>query len=107
MVAGFMRVHLLPCRKEVTVLITDELICSLWNLGFNRLRVSGGVQILLALKVDDRPWSLGTLLTPSTAISFPLAGPSSAPWSVPRDLPGPRCCVELLLYNLLAGSERE
>lgn len=61
MVTGFMRVYLLPCRKEVPVLITDELICSLWNLGFNRLRVSGGVQILLALKVDDRPWSLGTL----------------------------------------------
>lgn len=80
MVAGFMRVYLLPCRKEVTVLITDELICSLWNLGFNRLRVSGGVQILLALKVDDRPWSLGTL-TPHPERFHSL-------WQVHHLLPG-------------------
>lgn len=83
-VAWFTRVYLLPCGKEVTVLITDELICSLWNLGFNRLCISGGVQVRPALKVDDGPCREHAS-HPSTAISFPLAGPSSpAPCCVPR-----------------------
>lgn len=58
LVARFTSAYLLPCSKEMPVLVTDELICSLWNFGFNRLRVSGGVHIRRALEVDDGPWSL-------------------------------------------------